>query len=482
MRVFQPGKDWGFAEPPPSFDTVFIPFCSRNRLPGNLRSARLPVPGPFRGAPEPRDSASLRAEADLSRTCHENRARAVLYAALGAARREACLSVSARVSRGKTHLNPSPFLFEVLGAHAPREWKTAVARSEQEGEDEDEMKRLDGGVSGDADADAAPAPAATTEVGGTGAGALVPPPPPSLSPPVPLRLSFSSMSALAACPHSYYLGHVLNVSPPPNPRMVYGRAMHEGVATFLRGVASAGGGGGGGGQLPTLEAVVEEFNSQLSGCAFESAAQVRTLRAAGVAGLESFMSRLTSGGGGGGGGGRGGDDASSTIGGAQQQPRQLLVERKFLVKVPEADAVLSGIFDRVDIAPAAPAPADEGLRRGTETSSPSSLCITDYKSNVGVKDPSRIVRNNLQLQVYALAAERLFGIFPTELAIESIEDGRRGVAVPSPADTEVALEAISAAAAAVRAEEFGATPSFQACTFCGFKNMCRHSVVTSAAL
>eukprot|EP00903_Cladosiphon_okamuranus_P009548 g9092.t1 len=481
VRVFNPEKDWRFAETR-MFDTVFVPFCSRARLPGNLRTARLPVPGPFRGAPEPRDSASVRSEADHSRACHENRARAVLYAALGAARREVRLSVSARVSRGKMHLNPSPFLFEILGVHAPREWKTAAVRSKEEEEEEvlGVVERFERAVSGDADAEAA-RPSEVRGARGINAGASVSVP--SSPPPVPLRLSFSSISALGACPHSYYLGHVLKVSPPPNPRMVYGRAMHEGVATFLRGVASAGGGGGGsggGGPPPTLEAVVEEFNSQLSGCAFESAAQVRTLREAGVAGLESFMSRLTSGGG----EGDAADSARAMRQQRQQQPRQLLVERKFMVKVPEADVVLSGIFDRVDIAPPPP-PTSEANERGAEqeaSSSHSSLCITDYKSNVGEKDPTHMVRNNLQLQVYALAAERLFGTFPTELAIESIEDGRRGVAVPSTADAEVALEAISAAAAVVRAGDFGATPSFQACSFCGFKNMCRHSAVTSAAL
>lgn len=470
VRVFRPGKDdWGFGEPP-CFDTVFIPFCSRTRLPGNLRTARLPVPGPFRGAPEPRGAAGLRSEAGLARTCHENRARAKLYAALGAARREVCLSVSARVSRGKTHLNPSPLLFEILGAHAPREWKTAAVPISEEKE-EDWLEGAFGG--GDAGIAAGSPVAAVQQL---------------LQPPVPLRLSFSSISSLAACPHNYYLQYVLNVSPPPNPRMVYGRAMHEGVAAFLRGYGygyrgvASGGGGGNNGPPPTLEAVVEEFNRHFSGCAFESAAQVRNLREAGVAGLEAFMSRLIGGGRGDGDGDGGGDgDGVADAGGRGRliqdgQERQLLVERKFMVKVPEANVVLSGIFDRVDmVAPA----AGEG-RVGAAP--PKLLSITDYKSNVGAKDPARMVRDNLQLRVYALAAERLFGTFPTELAIESIEDGRRGVAVPTPVDLEIALEAISHTAAAVRAENFDATPSFQACTFCGFKHMCRHSVVTSAAL
>ncbi|CAM9593367.1 unnamed protein product [Pylaiella littoralis] len=471
VRIFQPGKDWEGGDHR-FFDTVFIPFCTRGRLPGNLRTARLPVPGPFYGAPEPRDSASLRSQADLARAGHENRARAMLYVALGYARREVCLSVSASVRRGKTHLNPSPFLREILEEDAPLEWKATIASSEKEGQEEPD--RLDGVADGGrGDLDVVPKHSVNGEGGGgvTDVRLFVPPPPP---PPAPLRLSFSSISSFAACPHSYYLQHVLNVSPPPNPRMVYGRAMHESVAAVLRYVVNGGGSGGdsgGGGPPPTLEAVVEEFNLHFGGCAFESAVQVRTLRAAGVAGLEAFMSRLIEGGCVVGGHGRG-DGAAGSSGDAQ-----LLVERKFMVKVPEANVILSGIFDRVDIdLPSASAGVGGGASR------PALLSITDYKSNVGEKDPKRMVRDNLQLRVYALAAEKLFGFFPTELAIESIEDGRRGAVVPSPADADIAMEAISKTAAAVRAESFDATPSFQACTFCGFKHMCQHSVITSAAL
>ncbi|CAM9563117.1 unnamed protein product [Ectocarpus sp. 4 AP-2014] len=453
VRVFRPGDDWKTHENR-SFHTVFIPFCSRARLPGNLRTAHLTVPGPFRGYPEPRDTWSLRAEADLARAGHENRGRATLYAALGAAGREVCLSVSARATRGKTHLSPSPFLAEILGDDAPREWKTAIETPKDQ---EDRLHFLadEGAAAPGGSRDAAPK---VVEGGyATVAGSLesASPSPPAAA----LRLSFSSISSFAACPYSYFLQHVLNVSPPPNPRMVYGRAMHEGVAALLRSVASESRGAG---PPPTLEAVVEDFNRHLGGCAFESADQLRTLRAAGVAGLESFMSRLIE--------GRG--CAAGASSGHNSQPRQLLVERKFMVKIPEASVVLSGIFDRVDIEAAV----------GGGSSHPGLLSITDYKSNVGAKVPSRMVRDNLQLRIYALAAERLFGTPPTEIAIESIEDGRRGVAVPLAADVEIALEAISATATAVRAERFEATPSFQACTFCSFKHMCRHSVVANAAL
>ncbi|CBJ32124.1 conserved unknown protein [Ectocarpus siliculosus] len=453
VRVFRLGEDWNAGENR-SYHTVFIPFCSRARLPGNLRTPRLTVPGPFRGYPEPRDTGSLRAEADLARAYHENRGRAMLYAALGSAGQEVCLSVSARAIRGKTHLSPSPFLAEILGDDAPREWITAIETPKDQ-EDRLHLVEDEGAAAPGGSRDAAPK---VVEGGyATVAGRLESASPSPAA--AALRLSFSSISSFAACPYSYFLQHVLNVSPPPNPRMVYGQAMHEGVAALLRGVAS---GSRGAGPPPTLEAVVEDFNQHLRGCAFESVDQLRTLRAAGVAGLESFMSRLI-------------EDRGCTTGagsGHNSQPRQLLVERKFMVKIPEASVVLSGIFDRVDIEAAV----------GEGSSHPGLLSITDYKSNVGAKVPSRMVRDNLQLRIYALAAERLFGTPPTEIAIESIEDGRRGVAVPLAADAKVALEAISATATAVRAERFEATPSFQACTFCSFKHMCRHSVVASAAL
>ena len=452
VTVFDPSKDGAAAAR--SFHTVFIPFCTRTRLPGNLRKARLPVPGPFLGAPEPRDAASIRSEADLTRVCHENRARANLYAAVSSARKEVCLSVSARVSRGRTHLAPSPFLAEILGTSAPQEWKVAAPT-------EDSVDIANATVnSGPAEV----SPLDKEGGGKKGAGDTR-----------PLRLSFSSISSLAACPHSYYLQHVLNVSPPPNPRMVYGRAMHEAVATFLRDAVGEGGGGEGrGGSPPTLEAAVQQFKQHFSGCAFESSAQVHSLTENGIIGLASFLSRLLEGGASAASVGvesEVGLDELTTPSSIDLRP-QLLVERKFMVKVPEADVVLSGIFDRVDVAP-----TSVGGALG-----PPVVSITDYKSNVGMKNPSYMVQDNLQLRLYSLAAERLFGVMPAEAVIESIEDGRRGVAVPSQADAELALEAISVTAAAVRAEKFDATPSFQACSFCGFKHMCRHSLAPNSAL
>lgn len=441
-----------------SFHVVFIPFCSRARLPGRLRKARLPIPGPFRGAFEPRDAASIRSEAELTRVCHENRGRAMLYAAIGCAREKVFFSVSARINRGRNHLTPSPFLAEIFGDDVPREWKAPALPVSQHSIDF---------VSAREGQDA------TGNVNGMGflsrvlRGSCIKHDTDEIK---PLRLSFSSISSYNSCPHGYYLQYVLHVSPPPTPRMVYGRAMHEAVAALLRAVVADDAIR----TPPTLQMAVESFHAHFSGCSFESATQARTLIANGVAGLSSFLSRLL-------------EDkvrmvdygnyGESNLKHAnfefEQQPR-LLVERKFMVKVPEAHVIMSGIFDRVDIVPCSS--SHEAAVRSPFVS------ITEYKSNVGDKDPARMVRDNLQLRLYSLAAERLFGAMPDELTIESIEDGRRGVAAASIMDLEIALEVISMAASAIRAKEFDATPSFQACTFCGFKHMCRYSVVKNTAL
>lgn len=439
VHVFQPGRD---SMEHPSFHTVFVPFCSKQRLPGNLRRAKIPVPAPFCGVSEALGKERFRSETDLARLSHENTARAALYTALGAARQDVRFSLSARSRSGKNHLVPSPFLVEILGAGAPVERKWDAPKEEQDAMhlSAEPITKRDG-----------------PDVHSS-----------------PLRLSFSSINSYRSCPHSYYLQHVLNVSPPPNPRMVYGRAMHEAVATLLRDVVARSNGS----DAPptTMRAAGEYFKLNFDGCAFESAAQVRMLTANGVAGMESFLLRLREG------GirmGRTGTvaNASESVEGSETSENaahasKLLIERKFLVKIPEAGALLSGIFDRVDIVPA----------RVSEGSCVPFVSITDYKSSVGKKDPARMVRDNLQLQLYSLAAQRLFGVVPAELAIESIEDGRRGVIVPAAADTGLALEAISEAASAIRAEKFDATPSFQACMFCAFKNTCPYSSARRASM
>lgn len=440
------------------FQSVFIPFCKRSLLPGPLQAARLPLPGPFRGAPEPRDTASIRVCDTLSRLCHENRARSMLYAVVASGRQHVFFSVAAGVTRGKYQLSPSPFLSEIFG-ELPEAWKGRTSRGGQAQGPRTEIHKFRSPqvVLAAASAAASQVAAATFHAHAKGEGSK------NKAAPEPLRLSFSSINSYGICPHNYYLQHVLQVTPSPSPRMVYGKAMHEAVARCLRATELDTQG-----PLPPLEVALEEFNRHFVGCAFESPSQVRALTEKGVAGLESFLWRLRqsrqqlsvkeSG------------DIDSADNDLSLRPR-VLVEQKFRIRVSESRVILSGVFDRIDVIP------------GADEHSPAQrLSITDYKSNVGKKKPECMVRDSLQLRLYSLAGERLFGVKPAEVVIESVEDGRRGVAVPDRTDVELALEAISTCATGVRAKHFDATPAFQSCMFCGFRNTCQYSVARNTIL
>ncbi|CAM9098272.1 unnamed protein product [Discosporangium mesarthrocarpum] len=434
VQVFKPWQH-SFSSPECTFHTVFIPQFTHSRYPGNLRSARLPVPGSFRGVPEGLDRASLRLSHSMDRVCHENHCRSDLYMAVGSARVNVCFSVAAQVLRGRHQLNPSAFLYEILGRNAPEGWRA-------ESTCHPFAQEL---MSTDSDSGTHPAQAKK--------GHLVVASPVERNSVEELRsLSYSSISSYMRCPYSFYLQHVLNVSPSPSPVMVYGRAMHEAVALCLRKFHD--------GPPPSLESVAKEFRLHLSGCAFDSAEQVGELLHRGEKGLESFWDRLLSSGVPSGTPLLGEDD----VGKGGKNVTGILVEHKFRVPIPEAGVQLSGIFDRVDLAPNLNADG-AGCR----------LSITDYKSNVGTKCPKRMAANSLQLRLYSLGAERLLRTLPAEVVVESIEDGRKGVIEPSTADTDAALEAVTDIADGVRRQRFDATPSFSACSFCGFKHICHHS-------
>ncbi|CAM9346317.1 unnamed protein product [Choristocarpus tenellus] len=415
-----------------SFHTVFIPHFTKSRYPGRLLSARLPVPGSFRGMPEGQDKASLREAHSMNRVSHENRCRTELYAAVGCARTNVVFSVASQVLRGRSSLNPSPMLpQEGLTKEGNKVSLSTLVSSKPMHEDSPAQDLLIAESSA----------LRTVDVMDT-------------SQVEPLSLSFSSISTYLRCPYSFYLEYVLHVCSPPTPLMVYGRAMHEAVAMCLRQYHS--------GASPTLQAMADVFRLNFSGCAFDSAAQIEDMSDRGIQGLECFLIRLLT-----------QNSVPGTLlsddnGGAHCDDfTRLLVEHKFKVDIPEVGVTLSGIFDRIDMTP-----TNVGNCKGMP---PSYVRVTDYKSNVGKKNPQKMVKDSLQLQLYSLGAQRLFDAIPTEIAIESIEDGQEGVANPSPDDLDIALEAISEVATGVRKGQFDATPSFTACMFCGFKHTCQHS-------
>ncbi len=116
------------------------------------------------------------------------------------------------------------------------------------------------------------------------------------------------------------------------------------------------------------------------------------------------------------------------------------------------DAVVVGSIDRVD------ADVDGSLR------------IVDYKTNKRVKDRSRVA-GSLQLAIYALACEHLYGELPVSVALDFVVPGVEVVVGIEEIDLEAAKQAVADTAAAVREAIFPATP-MRLCDWCDQRAVC----------
>jgi DNA helicase-2/ATP-dependent DNA helicase PcrA len=100
--------------------------------------------------------------------------------------------------------------------------------------------------------------------------------------------------------------------------------------------------------------------------------------------------------------------------------------------------------------------------------------IIDYKTSdvTRQKDADKRARESLQLKIYALAWREMTGAFPQHVELRFVESQAVGRYVPTEADAHEAIDAVKAAAAGIRARRFEATPSYRACRYCAYNQIC----------
>lgn len=120
-------------------------------------------------------------------------------------------------------------------------------------------------------------------------------------------------------------------------------------------------------------------------------------------------------------------------------------------ELPFEDAVVVGSIDRVD--------DDDGVLR-----------VVDYKTNKRVKDRDRVKRS-LQLAIYALACEHLYGDLPATVSLDFVVAGREIVVDVDELDLDAARQAIADTAQAVKEGLYEPTP-MRLCDWCDFRAVC----------
>jgi DNA helicase-2/ATP-dependent DNA helicase PcrA len=237
----------------------------------------------------------------------------------------------------------------------------------------------------------------------------------------PLSLSHSGINDYDECPLQYKLRHVWGLRGGSNPAMVFGLIMHRSVVEYFKARQKRR-------HLP-LEELLHIYQQQWrqAGWPFPDPYQREQYRASGWEQLQSFHQLLSG-----------------------REVAVLELERSF--KWPwEEDAVLTGRIDQINKL--------DG--RAVE--------IVEYKT--GEPPSPEKLKKNLQLPLYALAAEKHLGYQAARLTLHNLTANEPISFAPDEKQLTRALEKMRDVASAVRAGEFPAKPGF-ACRRCAFTLIC----------
>jgi DNA helicase-2/ATP-dependent DNA helicase PcrA len=103
--------------------------------------------------------------------------------------------------------------------------------------------------------------------------------------------------------------------------------------------------------------------------------------------------------------------------------------------------------------------------------------ILDFKTGPTdtLEKAQRRAQESLQLDIYALAFLKTRGKLPSRVELRFLESGLRAGRTPTLEGTEDAAARIEAAASGIRARDFAPRPSFMACSYCPFREICPHT-------
>src|SRR2546425_7803078 len=107
--------------------------------------------------------------------------------------------------------------------------------------------------------------------------------------------------------------------------------------------------------------------------------------------------------------------------------------------------------------------------------------IIDYKTSevTKQKDADRRAAESLQLKIYAYAWREAAGTVPRQVELRFLESHVVGRHAPTEEDLTDAIAQVKAAALGIRARKFDATPSYGACRYCAYNQVCPFTATRS---
>ncbi|MBI2461483.1 MAG: PD-(D/E)XK nuclease family protein, partial [Candidatus Rokubacteria bacterium] len=246
-----------------------------------------------------------------------------------------------------------------------------------------------------------------------------------IPPEVELTVSHRQVDDYETCPLKYRYIHVSRIPIRRHHAVAYGHTIHRVVEYYLLRRAA--------GNYTSLEDLLAVYEREWANEGFLTWEHEEARKAAGRAALTRFWHEEET---------------------AGVKPTHVEKEFGFTLG-PDR---VRGRFDRVD-------------------EEPEGAVIIDYKTSevTRQKDADRRAAESLQLKIYALAWREMTGRPPQRVELRFLDAAVVGRHVPTDGDLEEAVEGIRAAAAGIRARRFEPTPSYMACRFCAYNQICPYT-------
>ncbi|NKE71747.1 ATP-dependent helicase [Candidatus Manganitrophus noduliformans] len=238
----------------------------------------------------------------------------------------------------------------------------------------------------------------------------------------PLYLTHYQIDDYSTCPLKYKYTHILRVPIYQHHAVLYGNAMHQAVAAYLSAKMTD--------QTISFEEILVVFNRAWRSEGFLSRQHEEQRLAAGRAALQRFYDEQERGG---------------------RKPTYIEKEFSFTFEGNR----IAGRWDRVDETP------EGGV-------------IIDYKTAEvhDQKTADKKAKENPQLTLYAWSYRERFGTLPVRVELHFLDSGFVGTAVRKEKEIEKMQEKIRVVAEGIRKEDFEARPTYIACQYCAYQDIC----------
>ncbi len=235
---------------------------------------------------------------------------------------------------------------------------------------------------------------------------------------IPTTLSYSQVEKFKVCPLQYKYAYILRIPTPPNHALSFGDTIHRTLRDFHYNKMFNNKVG-----LKELYSIYEK-NWQPIGYLSEEHRKLRF--ESGKKLLEEYFKKH-----------------------AEEKVKHLGLEKTFNLSF--AGTKFTGKIDRID----------ELTGGGVE--------IVDYKT--GSSKDQKVVDNDDQVTIYAIAAKRALGLDPKMLSLYFVEAGKKISTTRTEAQLKKTEEEVSEVVDEMKKGKFEATPGVH-CTYCDYKNIC----------